>query len=237
MNWWRRFLAGLLIAGGVLVGAYLTRGCWLPAMARWLDVGRRPRPADYVMVLCGDADTRPFVGAALVKAGLARKVLVAAVQASPDVEDGIVPPAHETIRRVLVRRGVPRQDVVILDGQARHTHDEARSLATFLESSPDARVTVVTSNFHTRRARWIFRRVLGDRAAGVRFVSAPAYGIEVETWWQVEDGVRFVLGEYLKLTFYGVRYGRLCYVVAAAAALILAILVYRRRRRAVSPSP
>ena len=38
-------------------------------MASWLDVGQQPRQADYVMVLNGGENTRPFAAAALVGAG------------------------------------------------------------------------------------------------------------------------------------------------------------------------
>ena len=46
------------------------------AAAGWLDVGQRPRRADYVMVLNGGEDTRPFAAAALITAGWALALVV-----------------------------------------------------------------------------------------------------------------------------------------------------------------
>ena len=64
----RRFWIPLLIVA-LLTGLYLARAVILPAVASWLDVGEPPQPADAIMLLTGDAETRPFAAAALWKAG------------------------------------------------------------------------------------------------------------------------------------------------------------------------
>jgi hypothetical protein len=87
-------------------------------MTRWLDLGERPRRAEYVMVLVGDENTRPFTAAALIKAGFARRVLVTEVAALPEVSDLILPPRHEVNRQVLVKRGVATGDITILPATA-----------------------------------------------------------------------------------------------------------------------
>ena len=229
----RRWIPGLLIAGLVLGGLYLARARLLPAAARWLDVGVRPHRAEYVMVLPGDEQTRPFVAAALVKAGLARRVLVPKPVASRQAEDGIVPPTHEIIRRVLRHRGVPEEDIVLLDGRTSSTFGDMQALAAFLEASPKASVasvTIVTNDYHTRRARWVLARVLGDRSRHVAFISAPTDDFQADNWWQADAGFMAIAGEYLKLAYYAARYGQLRYWAAACAALTVIALVYRRRR-------
>ena len=226
----RRSVIRLCIVAVVLAGLHLAWRHLFVAAACWLDVGERPRSADYVMVLAGDSDTRPFVAAALVKAKLAPKVLVPRIKLSPSVVAGIRPPIHETNRQVLLRRGVPPGDIMIIDGEAESTYDEARELASFLESSPNARVVVVTNHYHTRRARWVFARVLGDRVKRTSFVSAPTDDFQLESWWQVKAGFVAILGEYLKLTYYALRYTRVCYWIGGCAAVVTIGLAYRRLR-------
>ena len=174
-------------------------GCWEQhasnCCGRWRG-GRtwaaRPRPADYVMVLNGGEETRPFAAAALVKAGFARHVLVAATAVSPNVKDRIIPPYHEINHQVLLKRGIPERDITILPGAAATTFDEAAALAAFLAERPHARVLVVTSDYHSRRSRWIFARTLADRAEQVTFVSAPTDEFRMDCWWQDEgDSSRF----------------------------------------------
>jgi uncharacterized SAM-binding protein YcdF (DUF218 family) len=60
-------------------------------------------------------------------------------------------------------------------------------------------VAVVTTGYHTRRARRTFRQVLGADAARVRFVAAPTDGFDETNWWRSEQGVRCYLTEYVKL--------------------------------------
>jgi len=231
MRRWRRWIVGLLIAASVVGGLYAARGRILPAAACWLDVGQPPQAAEYVMVLGGEYNTRPFVGAALWKAGLARQVLLARVIEDPDVEDGIVPPHHEVERRVLVRRGVPEDRIVFLGEQANSTFDEARLLADFLAIWPESRVNVVTSDYHTRRTRWVFARVLGERVQQVAFVSAPTEDFPADGWWQTDKGFRAVMGEYVKLVLYGLRYGWLGYEIAGVLAAAVVLMAWRRRRQ------
>jgi uncharacterized SAM-binding protein YcdF (DUF218 family) len=177
----------------------------LPAVARWLDVGDRPRPGDYVMILGGDHKFRPEVAATLVQAGLARQVLLPG--ARPDAADAL--PYHERVRSVLMHEGVAGDDILILDKPVASTYDEAEALAAFLQARPGARVTVVTSGYHTRRARWIFSQVLGPRQDCVSFVSAPADWATPDTWWQAGSGRETIFWEYAKMAFYVLRYGRL----------------------------
>ena len=234
MNSRRRLMLGFLVVGFVLGGLYLARGCLLPVAARWLDVGETPRRTEYVMVLPGDDDTRPFVAAAIVKAGLAKQVLVPELATSPEVEEGIMPPTHETISYVLRHRGVPKENILLLSGDSDSTFGDIRALDGFLESAPQARVTVVTSDYHTRRTRWTVTRLLGQRARRVTFVSAPTEDFRFDAWWQVEEGFMAIVGEYLKLTYYIFRFTRIGYWIAGCTALVVIGLAYRRLRTAAA---
>jgi uncharacterized SAM-binding protein YcdF (DUF218 family) len=194
-------------------GCYSWRNSLLPAVARWLDVGDRPRPSDYVMILGGDQKFRPEVAAALVQEGLARQVLLAPALPSAGPEAAAPLPYHERMRSVLMHAGVAGNAILILDKPVASTYDEAAALAAFLQARPAARVTVVTSGYHTRRARWIFSQVLGPRQNCVSFVSAPADWAQPDTWWQAGSGRETILWEYAKMAFYLLRYGRLAPVL------------------------
>jgi uncharacterized SAM-binding protein YcdF (DUF218 family) len=195
-----------LIAVFSLLLLYARRADVLPLLAGFLDVSEPPQATDYVMVLGGDNQTRPFVAAALVKVGLARKALVAKIKRSGDNLDGIVPSDEEMIRSVLVRQGVPPDAVVMLDKECASTFDEACALAEFLASEPQSSVTIVTSCYHSRRARFIFRKVMGERSARLHVQSAPADGFNETNWWHFESGCQYYITEYLKLAFYLLRY-------------------------------
>jgi uncharacterized SAM-binding protein YcdF (DUF218 family) len=197
----------VLAVVAALVGLFLCRGWVLPGLARFLDVSEPAQSTDYVMVLGGDAETRPFAAAAFLHRGLAQKVLVAPIKPSADSEDGMVASEQELIRGVLVRQGTSPDAIVILPGkECRSTFDEARALAEFLAEAPNSTVTVLTSGYHTRRVRMIFRKVLGQHAVHVHFCGAPTDGYNENNWWRFEGGLLAYLNEYLKLPYYLVRY-------------------------------
>jgi uncharacterized SAM-binding protein YcdF (DUF218 family) len=201
----RRYLATLAAAALVAGLIYLFRAELLPPVARYLDISEPPARTDYVMVLGGNAGTRPFVAAALVRAGLARSVLVPTVQPSPEEKAGLSPPEHELIRRVLLARGVKESAIILLNGEVGSTSDEARLLAYFLAAHPDGTVAIVTTGMHTRRARWIFERALGPKYSQVRLVAAPTDGFDETNWWRFERGWMDYTTEYAKLATYRLR--------------------------------
>lgn len=233
----RTLCLGLLLLGAVLAVLYLARQQVLPAMAHWLDVGELPRSTgyDYVMVLGGDDNVRPFVGAALYKTGFAERVLLTNVGRHPNADPQFEPPRQDVCRQILMLRGVPKGDIQVAGEPCESTIDEAYVLSGVLDASPEARVLVVTSYCHTRRARWVFEQVLGARAACLTFVSAPVEQAPPDRWWHSEAGFLVITSEYVKLLLYGLRYGCLGYwLVGLAACTIGAILVWRRHRRRLS---
>jgi uncharacterized SAM-binding protein YcdF (DUF218 family) len=165
---------------------------------------------DYVLVLNGDPNARPFAAAALVKAGLAREVLLTPQQLtleSSAVQDDLILSELDLTKCVLRARGLPPEAIRVLPREITSTYDEARALAEFLDGRPDATVTVVTNSFHTRRARWVFRHVLGERAARLVFVGVPRDGVDDATWWRTDHGCVVYLTEYSKFLYYWARHG------------------------------
>jgi uncharacterized SAM-binding protein YcdF (DUF218 family) len=232
MNFRRPLCIGLLLAAAVTLICVL-HAPLLRAAARWLDVGeQRPCPAPYVMILNGGECCRPFVAAALIKAGLARHAIVTQVAESLGDRDQTVPPYHEINRRVLIQRGIAEEHITILPFGATTTRDEAIALASFLKGHCGAKVIVVTNDYHTRRSRWIFARILGEQARQVSFFSAPSDDFDTDNSWQSETGFVTVGTEYLKFAAYIVCYGH--FFQWLSACLILAFVVRYAQRECPS---
>jgi uncharacterized SAM-binding protein YcdF (DUF218 family) len=197
-RWFNRLrlvcLAALLIAG-----AWFGRSMWLPAVGRFLNNADAVGQTDIVMVLGGGLDTRPYVAAALLKAGKAKRVLIPSVRFTEHDREQEHMPQHDAMRRVLVSRGVNEDQIELLPGVCASTEDEAAALAKYLETHPEATVAVVTSDFHTRRTRLLIGRKLGSHADRVRFVAAPTDYFSADDWWQTERGWSTYTTEYAKL--------------------------------------
>jgi len=179
---------------------------WMPSLGYWLDIGQKPVKADFAFGLGGGALTRPFTVAALVKGGWAGQALVMVPEESLDKQTQF-PRSPWVDREVFLARGVPEHRMVELPGCPLHTRDEAEMLMRFLRRRPDASVLVVTCAPHSRRARWVFVRVLGNQADQIRFVSAPNDLYTLDRWWRSQQGFQAVTMEYPKLLFYWIRYG------------------------------
>jgi len=225
-RWWL-----ILAIVGILILVFATKQRMLPLLARWLDVGGPPQKADAVVLLNGSSSTRPFFVAALVHGGWAPKILVNTVAPHANEISGEVPRFLAITRKVLDYGGVPQDCVVPLNQDAETTFDEAQGVAKFLDENTIAKLLIVTEGPHARRARWIFQRVLADRPVEIVMVSAPTDGFNNENWWRSEAGFIFVVSEYFKLFYYGLRYGWLGYEIFISIIMIIFLRAWFSRRR------
>jgi len=218
------------VAIAILV-AWLNWRMLFSSLGHWLDVGGPPQTADAVVLLNGGENTRPFVAAALVRGGWAPKVILNTVALHPVEQSRAIPPSHEIALRVMEYAGVAREHVEQLGTSAQTTFDEARGVAAYLDSHPMKRLLLVTEAPHTRRARWIFRRIMGNQNVEISVVSAPPDGFDLGTWWRKEEGVLFVVSEYFKLLYYALCYSWLGCEIAILLVTIAALRTWFRRRR------
>lgn len=206
--------------------AYATCGSTLPRIGRWLDVGEEPQPCDYLLVLNGDRDTRPFAAADLYQRGMADTILILS---TPEVERPTTPPEHEMVRSILLSCDVPDSKIQFLDRSSGTTFDEANALKGFLSEHPGVTCGVITNDYHTRRTRWVFRRVLGDQSASMQMLAAKTDDFGASNWWRHEEGFVYYLSEFFKFSFYVVRYGYGAIYLGLAAGLIGVIGWFGRR--------
>jgi uncharacterized SAM-binding protein YcdF (DUF218 family) len=210
-----RKLARRLLLGFAVALLFLGFVTWLmptrilTPVAQFLDVSEPPRRVDFVLILNGDPETRPFAAAAMVKACLAKTVLLTHQQLtleSGNVQSGGTLSEFELTRQVLLARGVSANDIEVLPGEIGSSFDELKKLGEFLDDRPEATVAVVTNYFHTRRSRWVLRRLLGQRADKVSFVGVPRDKVDERRWLCSRDSCGVYLAEYSKLIYYWTRY-------------------------------
>lgn len=94
----------------------------------------------------------------------------------------------------LADRGVPADAVIKFPSLAGNTREEAVLLRRLVDKQRWQRVLVVTSSYHTRRARHIYLRVFRD-SADVRVIAASDGGYNPDKWWNSRSGVKFFFME------------------------------------------
>lgn len=105
----------------------------------------------------------------------------------------------------LVRAGVPKEKIEILPEPVRHTTDEAALAHAQAKKEHWRAILVVTSAYHTRRARFVWRDEFGDESKIVFYpVLTGEQTPSPAVWWFYPRGWMMVAGEYVKMMFYGV---------------------------------
>jgi uncharacterized SAM-binding protein YcdF (DUF218 family) len=104
----------------------------------------------------------------------------------------------ELMEHDLIERGVPKDRIIRFAQDADSTKEEAQALRALVAEKNWHSVIVVTSNYHTRRARYIFERVFPDSVA-VRVASARDGGFDPEHWWESRKSLKLLMGEMVAM--------------------------------------
>jgi uncharacterized SAM-binding protein YcdF (DUF218 family) len=94
----------------------------------------------------------------------------------------------------LADRGVPMTAIVRFAHRAEDTKDEAAAIGQLISGRGWKRVIVVTSNFHTRRARYICERSFPPGTV-LRVVAASDSDFDPDDWWRTRTGIKIFAHE------------------------------------------
>lgn len=204
----RRFLALCLAFTALLFCLYALRVPILSGLAHWLIVDEELAQADVIVVLNGGLRCRPSHAAALYEAGYAPLLVIPRSEGNLEHKMGLYPNESDVAAEMLYAMDVPADAVEIVQMHVRvaSTYDEALTVRDYVQQHGFERVIVVTSNFHTRRTRWIFSRVMRDTPVSIQVSSATDPDVAPSAWWRTERGLLLVFEEYLKTVYYHLRY-------------------------------
>jgi uncharacterized SAM-binding protein YcdF (DUF218 family) len=158
-------------------------------------VVNQPERADVIVVLAGETDHRPARALELLKDGYAPKLLLD-VPANAKIYD------TETldIARAYVNKLPERDAISVCPIVGLSTKTEAQDVAHCLENTGVRRILLVTSDFHTRRARSTFQRELRGREVSVAAAYDPQqFG---GSWWEHRQWAKVNFDEWLRLVWW-----------------------------------
>jgi uncharacterized SAM-binding protein YcdF (DUF218 family) len=101
----------------------------------------------------------------------------------------------ELMEHDLIERGVPKEKIVRVAHNAENTREEAQVLVQQALEHKWRSVIVVTSNYHTRRARYIFQRVFPAQFQ-VRVTGSHDGDFDPEHWWQTRQSLKELTREF-----------------------------------------
>jgi uncharacterized SAM-binding protein YcdF (DUF218 family) len=163
---------------------YLVRHPLLRFAGDFWIVDDGPAPSDAIVVLGDDNynGDRAARAAALFKGGWAPRVVASGRGLRSYA--GIA----ELEQHDLAADGVPQDAIVRFDHRAENTREEAIALRQLVSQRGWKRILLVTSNYHTRRSRYIFARTLPSGTV-LRVVPAPDSEYDPDRWWYTRRGV------------------------------------------------
>jgi uncharacterized SAM-binding protein YcdF (DUF218 family) len=186
----------LAAAGIVLVvAAILTRSLWLSAVGYALVHDDGPVKADIAVVLAGDyAGNRIEKAAELIREGYVPAALIS----GPPGFYGL----HESDFAIqfAIRKGYPAQWFIALPHPALSTHEEAPIVLSELRRRQVRSFLLVTSDFHSARARRVFlaaERVMGGGPA-MHVIAVPDEHFRPGSWWRDREGQKTAFFEWCK---------------------------------------
>jgi uncharacterized SAM-binding protein YcdF (DUF218 family) len=101
-----------------------------------------------------------------------------------------------------VRLGIPSGALVLTEGEATSTWQEAQRVRDLMTSRNIQSAIVVTDPFHTFRTRLIFREVFQDSGITISIQPVQGHWYQSRSWWATPQGRRATVQEYVKLIAY-----------------------------------
>lgn len=187
--------------GAALLASVLAGVLLFPRAGQFIVAQDSMAPAETALIPSGDPVRRALAARDLYRQGWVRQILL--IPEPPDpiknelVALGLVDPRLPPISvRILVASGVPRERIAFLPEPVDGTIREAQAVRRFLDGRLPPRLVVITSKFASRRACFIFRRVLHP----VEIVCAPTpYDrFNPARWWVHPRDALTVVMEYQK---------------------------------------
>jgi uncharacterized SAM-binding protein YcdF (DUF218 family) len=180
----------LLFLACFIFAIYLVRHPLMRLAGNFWVVDDGPAASDAIVVLGDDnyEGDRANRAAEVLREGWAPRIIASGRYLRPYAS------IAELEQHDLLERGVPASAIVLLQHRARDTREEGEAIGQFISAHGWKRILVVTSNYHTRRARYILSRVL-PAGTVLRVLSAADVDYDPDNWWRTRLGTKLFFHE------------------------------------------
>jgi len=179
----------------LLLFVFFARDLWLAALGAALIHDDGAGKAEIAVLLAGDQwGNRLITAAELVRHGYVPRVLVSGPPGSYEVNEA------DAAIRFAIGKGYPAEWFIPLRHTALSTRDEAVVVLDELRKLNIHSFLLVTSSYHTARARRIFLRAEHRMGGGpeMRVVASPDRFFAPGSWWLNREGRKTAFMEWTK---------------------------------------
>ena len=179
----------------------------IPNLGRWLVAEDKLQENDMIVVLTGSVPDRILQAVDIYNERYSDKIVLVdsyRVNYNIFVERGVeIPPGDAQLSKIAaIDLGVPEESILILEGSARSTQDEALTIREYIRNNRAIEsIILVTSKYHSGRAKKIFRKTLSGLDREIDIYSSPSKydPFNANQWWRDREDIKLVVLEYLKL--------------------------------------
>lgn len=179
----------------------LTSTLWVPWIGHGLTCDERTSASDAILIENLDPDYLLFErAAAIVKAGLASRVLVPGEASSdPDLPNPVSLGFVEVMARAAHLRHVT---FIPVREREPITFNVARQVRSFLVKQGIRSVILISPGFRSRRSFLVHSSVLGEMGVAVNCVPVFNESVTPVTWSRTWHGAEVVVEQFAKLQYY-----------------------------------
>lgn len=165
---------------------------------RYLAEEDAPAPSDYIYVFGAKTPLRIEKAIELYQKGLAVKIIVSG--RGPFYTEGNTSTEAELYAEFALKAGVPQQ-ALIIEKESITIPDNVRRTLNLMDAQgmPYTSFVIVNSPYAQRRGWCVWKKHTGEHVTIHRVNSATGEKFAPHQWYKNEDGLRVVLGEFIKL--------------------------------------
>ena len=207
-----RRILGRAIRATILL-LLLAGAAFFPFAGRYLVYEDALQKSDAIVVLAGARVERWLEAVEVYRSGWAPRILISPGRIeSAEVQlhsMGIRFPSDADLARdAMVQLEVPAAAVETLPGSLDNTADEAAAVYALAATRHWSRLIVVTSKYHTRRARFAFVREFAGSNVQILIRGSRYDTATPARWWTTRADIRYVPSELEKLLAYKLGLGK-----------------------------
>jgi uncharacterized SAM-binding protein YcdF (DUF218 family) len=185
------FIATILLSLTVLSTTFLKY------IGNWLIINDKLKKVDVIIVISGDKGERLQHAVNLFHKQYADYLLVSGCN-HPEHLNSYTP----EMRKQAISLGVPSENIIMDLGSNSGTGDQAINVIKIMKEKKFNSAILVTSNYHTRRAKMIFQRACQNDHIEL-LVSYPTIdSSHFNEWWKNGFERKMVIYEIIKLVWY-----------------------------------
>lgn len=198
----KRIISIFLIVVLLAVLLFTFRVPILQSLPRLLIHEDQLEKAEAIIVLSGGSFDRGNKAAMLYFQGYAPYLIC--IGGNPEYEFQILNmnlTEAESARLNLLRLNIPDSAITLINAGT-STEEEANLLAQYLINHQFRKVILLTSLYHTKRAKKTFMKVLKNSDVELMVCGAASSRFDEWHWWQSEDGLIAMNNELIKNMYY-----------------------------------